>query len=191
MTMSDRARPSEHLAEIAAFRDTLSDVDPAAPTFCVGWTAHDLLAHLVAGGAEMHRLVAAKLAGHPVPATRPFAEREPAYVALPDDALRDRMVRPGLVVALDELHDRDPSATVAFTGAELTATQLMTHVRSELALHRWDLIGDDDVGRSLLAQPDLLAHGRSVLGQMLSLAEARNRPADDQGDLLVLWGRRR
>jgi uncharacterized protein (TIGR03083 family) len=191
MIVTDSATPSEQFAEITAFLDTLSDVDPDAPTFCAGWTAHDLLAHLVAGGEEMRRLVAAKLAGRPVPATRPFAEREAPFVALPDDELRDLMGRPGLLRALDELYGCDPSATVAFTGAELTATQLMTHVRSELTLHRWDLIGDDDVGRALLAQPDLLAHGRFVLGQMLSLAEARNRPADDHGDLLVLWGRRR
>ena len=191
MIVTDRATPSAQLAEITAFLDSLSHVDPDAPTFCAGWTAHDLLAHLVAGGVEIRRLVAAKLAGRPVPSTRPFTEREAPFVALPDDELRDLMGRPGLLLALDELHACDPSATVTFTGAELTATQLMTHVRSELAVHRWDLIGDDDVGRALLAQPDLLEHGRFVLGQMLSLAEARNRPADDQGDLLVLWGRRR
>lgn len=57
-------------------------------------------------------------------------------------------------------------------------------------LHRWDLIGDDEVGRDLLAQPDLLGHGRWVLEHMPSLAEARARPADDKSDLLVLWGRR-
>jgi hypothetical protein len=79
---------------------------------------------------------------------------------------------------------------VAFTGADLTAEGLMTHVRSELALHRWDLIGDDAVGRGLLAQPELLAHGRWVLTNMPTLEESRGRVDDDRGSLLVLWGRR-
>jgi uncharacterized protein (TIGR03083 family) len=170
----------------------LPAIDPSAPTRCPGWTAHDLLAHVVAGGEEMGRLVSSALAGQPVPATRAFAEREAPLRALPDAALRSRLTDGGLglLMALDELHGRDPAATVAFTGAELTATQLMTHVRSELALHRWDLVGDDDVSRALLAQPDLLAHGRWVVRNMPSLDEARRRPSDDRDDLLVLWGRR-
>lgn len=191
--MTSTTKPSDRVAEIGAFLNTLPDVAPDAPTRCDGWTAHDLLAHVVAGGEELRPLVAAALAGDPVPATRAFAVREAPFVAMPDTELRDRLAAGGLglLAALDELHARDRDATVAFTGAHLTAMQLMTHVRSELALHRWDLIGDDEVGRELLAQPDLLAHGRWVLERMPSLAEAKRRPADDRNDLLVLWGRRR
>lgn len=192
LRMNASAKPSDRTAEIEAFLGALPDVDPQAPTRCDGWTAHDLLAHVVAGGEELHRLVAARLESVAVPPTRAFAEREAPFVAMPDAELRDLLTSGGLglLVALDELHGRDPSATVAFTGAELTAMQLMAHVRSELAIHRWDLVGEDDIGRRLLAQPDLLAHGRWVLDQMPSLAEARRRPADDRSDLLVLWGRR-
>jgi len=191
--MTNGAKPSDRTAEVEAFLGTLLDVDPDGSTRCDGWTAHDLLVHVVAGGEELRRLVAAKLADEPAPATRAFAEREAPFVAMADPELRDRLTAGGLglLAMLDELHRRDPAATVAFTGAELTATQLMTHLRSELALHPWDLVGDDDLGRGLLAQPDLLAHGRWVLQQMPSLAEARHRPADDRNDLLVLWGRRR
>jgi uncharacterized protein (TIGR03085 family) len=34
-------------AERASLADILRDVGPAAPTLCAGWTAHDLVAHLV------------------------------------------------------------------------------------------------------------------------------------------------
>ena len=34
-------------AERAALSDTLDKTDPAQPTLCAGWTAHDLLAHLL------------------------------------------------------------------------------------------------------------------------------------------------
>lgn len=91
------------------------------------------------------------------------------------------------VAALDAT---DPETTVAFTGAELTANQLMTHIRSELTVHRWDLLGDDPTSAALLAQPDLLTHGRLVLTHMPTLAEAHHRPTHDRDDLLVLWGRR-
>ena len=185
-------RPSDRTLEIEAFLAALAYVDPEDATRCDSWTAHDLLAHVVAGGEELHRLVSAALAGDPALPTRGFAERERPFVAMADDELRHRLTAGGLglLVALDELHLRDPSATVAFTGAELTAMQIHTHLRSELAIHRWDLVGDDAVGAQLLEQPDLLEHGRWVLEQMPSLVESRPRPAADQGALLGLWGRR-
>jgi len=160
---------------------------------CDDWTARDLLAHVAAGGDELHRLVASALAGEAVPEIRAFANREAPFAAMPDPDLRDGLAADGLrlLVALAELHSRDPNATIALTGADLTATQLMTHVRSELVLHRWDLIGDNDLGTSLLAQPDLLVHGRWVLKHMPSLAEARRRDDGAHNDLLALWGRRR
>jgi uncharacterized protein (TIGR03083 family) len=190
--MTSTAKLSERTSEIEAFLDALTGVAPTASTYCDGWTAHDLLAHVVAGGEELHRLVAAALAGDDAQGTRAFDEREAPLVALPDRELRERMTAGGLglLASLDQLHDRDPLATVAFTGADLTPMQVMTHVRSELALHRWDLIGDDDVGRQLLGQHDLLVHGRWVLEHMPTLAESARRPANDENDLLLLWGRR-
>lgn len=40
--MTAQTRQERH-----AFADTLADVGPDAPTLCTGWTAHDLLAHIV------------------------------------------------------------------------------------------------------------------------------------------------
>ena len=174
--------------EITAFLEALDRTEPDAPTRCDGWSAHDLLAHLVAGTEEMARLVEQAVAGGPVSATRPFADREAPWRAVADPELRAAFFDVGarFVAAMEALPGDVP---VPFTGWAMSSDQLRTHARSELALHRWDLVGDDDVSDRLLAQPDLLAHGCLVLSSMPTLAEARRapRPGDD---LLALWGRR-
>jgi len=190
MTTHTDTRPSSHTAELTAFLDALAVTPADAPTACPGWTAHELVAHLVAGAQEIAALVDARLAGRPARPTRSFEEREAPWRARHDDELRGALYDGArLLTALDAMHERDPELTVAFTGWEMTATQLMTHVRSELALHRWDLVGDDAVGDALLAQPVLLAHARLALARMPTLAEARRAPVEGD-DLLARWGRR-
>jgi hypothetical protein len=153
--------------EAAAFLEALDRTPPDARTACAGWTAHDLVAHLAAGAAEMADLTEATVAGEPPRATREFSEREAPYVALDDRKLRERLVVEALrldaaVEALDAT-----GTTVEFAGRSLSAADLRMHGRSEAALHRWDLVGDDECGTSLLAQPELTAHAVVVLNQML------------------------
>jgi uncharacterized protein (TIGR03083 family) len=173
--------------ELAAFVDALDRTAPDAPTRCARWSAHDLLAHMVAGTEEMARLIEQAAAGDAVPPTRGFAERERPWRAVPDEELRAAFVVVGgrFAAALRALPG---GRTVPFTGWAMSRDQLVTHARSELVLHRWDLVGDDALGAGLLDQPDLLAHGRLALASMPTLAEARRvpRPGDD---LLALWGR--
>jgi hypothetical protein len=57
--------------------------------------------------------------------------------------------------------------TVPFAGRRLDANELTMHGRSEAALHRWDLAGDDDTSEELLRQPELTVHAVSVLNTML------------------------
>jgi len=45
------------------------------------------------------------------------------------------------------------------------------HSRSERSLHRWDIIGRDDIGWAMLAQPELTLHALKVLTEMPVLAE--------------------
>jgi hypothetical protein len=143
---------------------------------------------MVAGTEEMARLIEQAASGEAVSPTRPFGEREAPWRAVPDLELRAAFFDVGarFASALDSLPSR---RLVPFTGWDMTVEQLRTHARSELALHRWDLVGDDEVGAGLLAQPDLLAHGRVALASMPTLAEARRVPQPDD-DLLALWGRR-
>jgi len=174
--------------ELTAFLATLATTDPNAPTRCEGWTTHDLLAHMVAGTEEMTRLIEQSVAGGAVSPTRGFAVREAPWRAAPDVELRAAFLDVGasFVTALDCLPDDE---LVPFTGWAMTSQQLRLHARSELALHRWDLVGDDVTSRRLLDQPDLLAHGRAVLAHMPTLREARRAPLPGD-DLLAIWGRR-
>ena len=190
--MDTATRPSDHTREFEALATAIDRVPPDGPTSCPGWTAHDLIAHLVAGAGEMQRLVTHHLEGRPPTPTRSFAEREAPFRSMDDGALRQAIWTIGgqLITTLDVLHEERPTETVAFTGAELTADRLTTHIRSEAAIHRWDLVGDDPISAELLAQRDLIEHGRWALDQMPSLSESARRPVDDRDALLVLWGRR-
>lgn len=197
-TATSSPSPSQPSAEFVAFLTAVRDLPPQAPTACPGWTVHDLLAHVVAGAQEIARLVEEAVAGGPVSGTRAFEEREAPLRAVADPELRNLLFTEGarLQSGLEALHAADPSRTVPFTGWAMTVDQVRTHLRSELALHRWDLVGDDDAGRALLAQPDLFAHALDVRRHMLALAEVARSlpeqldllPAADR--LLAVWGRR-
>lgn len=170
----DRLAPTGHcgaMDEATAFLDTLQRSAPSARTACAGWTAHDLVAHLTAGAAEMADLTEAAAAGRAERATRDFATREAPYVAMPDDELRDRLVVEALRLnaAIEALrHDgTGVETTVPFAGRRLGPRELAMHGRSEAALHRWDLAGDDHISAELLAQPELTAHAVEVLNTML------------------------
>jgi hypothetical protein len=64
------------------------------------------------------------------------------------------------------------SETVAFTGRAMTAADFAMHTRSECAVHRWDLVGRDDVGWAMPSQPELGRHAVTVLSSMNSLRES-------------------
>jgi uncharacterized protein (TIGR03083 family) len=155
--------------EATALLATLEVTAPDAPTACAGWKAHELVAHLAAGAAEMADLTESVLAGRGDRATRGFTEREAPFIALADDELRDRLVTEALRLnaAVEALARTDPVLSVPFSERRMTASDLVMHGRSEAAIHRWDLVGDDAVGRDLLCQPELTVHAVSVLGTML------------------------
>ena len=169
--------------EATALLATLAVTPPRAPTACAGWTAHELVAHLAAGAAEMADLVEGAER-----ATRAFDEREAPYVALDDDELRSRLVTEALRLQA-AVQALGTEATVAFSGRRLTAAELSMHGRSEAALHRWDLAGDDDTSRELLAQPELTAHAVAVLNSMVNgSSEAVARRVAGLDDVRLAFG---
>jgi hypothetical protein len=184
--------------ELEVFLRALGATAPDAPTACSGWSAHELVAHLAAGSKEMARLVNRRLELGPdadIGPTVPFEEREPPCRALADRVLRRMFVREGLALtdAIVRLQKAGPGVTVTFTGSVLTVDDLIRHGRSELVLHRWDLVGTDATSRRLLDDPELLEHGRHVLTEM-GLPEAALGPYAGQGlstaeAILLLWGR--
>jgi hypothetical protein len=107
-----------------------------------------------------------------------------------------------LTAILAALDDLSPNALTSCPGwtahRTVPVAGFATHLRSEDALHRWDLVGDDDVSADLLAQEELLRHavtfiGRPLIGRGLSAGAgddpfvARVRSVD-QADLIVEAG---
>ncbi len=155
--------------ETDAFFAALEQTAPDACCACLGWTAHELVAHLVAAAIEVALNLEAYGEGRPVPATRGFEEREAPWRA--KDAATLRRDLPGALgrmrAALDAVLEADPDAVVPWTRRQMVVATFVTHLRSELALHRFDLVGDDEESMVLLSQPELTAHAVSVLGPPL------------------------
>lgn len=78
---------------------------------------------------------------------------------------------------------------MAFSGRRMSVGEIQMHGRSEAALHRWNLCEDDEAGDELLGQPELTAHGVTVLNAMLPgsaetpRSERRWPSSDHLGDL--------
>lgn len=160
--------------EAVEFVNAVMSNPPDRVTACDGWTNHELLAHLAAGGAELGAIVGAHLEGAPIPPTTPFEVREAVFRSMADGDLRRAYLAggAGLTNALAEMLRRNPTATVPFTGWEMDGATLITHIRSELAIHRWDLVGDDDISFDLLSQPELTRHAVRALHQFVGLRES-------------------
>jgi len=156
------------------------------------------VAHLAAGSEEMARLVEMRLELGPdadIGPTRSTEEREARYRAMTDTALRRRFVLEGmrLTDGILKLRAAGDNLTVTFTEWDMTPEQMVLHGRSELALHRWDLVGPDQESLELLECPELFVHGQTVLARMGQLpdCEAKSSTASAPGAtaLLHLWGR--
>lgn len=157
--------------EAEAFFDVLDAVPPGAVTACRGWTAHELIAHIASGADAFANQIEAHLAGDPVPEFGAWQEREPPYRALTDTALRRRLVVADerMNAAFDAMLAGDPTVAVPEVGWGLPVAELVTHMRQEFAIHRWDLLGDDEAGLELLGQPVLVEHSVALLaGSLLS-----------------------
>lgn len=165
--------------EASAFAQTPVATPPDRVTACNGWTTHELLAHLVAGGIEIATIVSAFLQNAAIPPTRSFDEREENFRAMDPHSLRNAFLESGsgLVDLLVAMNERSETATVPFIGWEMDAVTMITHVRSELALHRWDLAGDDELSVELLSQPEFAIHAVRSLNAFASLRENPTRRA--------------
>lgn len=154
------------------FISTLSGLQATAPTWCAGWSAHDLTAHVAAAAEERANLIEEHVAGAPPRATRPWDVREPPLRAMTDAALRKQLVEQAMrfELALAALRADD---TIAYTGWTMSAERLRMHSHSEAALHRWDLVGDDDVGARLLSDPAMVTHALAVFDAVPALPEAQ------------------
>ena len=178
---------------------------PPAPTACPGWLAHDVLAHAVAGGAEIGRLVGNRLAGERDGPTIAFETREPPFRALPYDQLVD-LVAAGGLGALFEAWAEGGLATVTFTGWQMDVATMAAHAvrslgsfgvideRATLRTERMLARGHASLGVRLRSADVADVHIRAdVMGTVVELVEPAGDAAvelDAGSRLLALWGRR-
>jgi hypothetical protein len=75
----------------------------------------------------------------------------------------------------------EPDAMIPFTGQQMSAANFAMHSRSECAIHRWDMVGDDEVSWRLLSQPEITKHAVDVLAPMLFSRGCGTSPAPAAG----------
>ena len=195
---------SVQINETQAFLETLDGLPPTAATACAGWTVHEITAHMAAGADEIARLFEAYGEGLPVPATRGWEEREAPYRAMDDPALRRQLFTASarMASAMGAVFSNEPDAVIPFTNMPMKAASFAMHSRSECAIHRWDMVGDDEVSWQLLSQPEMTQHAVNLLGPLLlsrgcagvapaSPFSARLRTAGAAGHRRAPWRHRR
>ena len=161
--------------EFVEFVTALESNDPGALTACPGRTVHSIGAHLAGNCREIALHVEAQLAGRPLTRTRAFDEREPEFRVMAAPQLL-RCVVDGeqrLRAGLGELLARDEDPILRWTGRQVHAAGFLKHSRSECAVHRWDIVGDDAVSAVLLSQQDLFEHVITFLGALPMTARGR------------------
>ena len=190
-TMDDvaNAENASLVDEGEAFVATLLAASPSQLTACRGRTVHEVTAHLAAGSEEIADLIESHLAGAGPRPTRSFDEREAPYRAMDDATLRRHFfeqVERSKQARQRLAHHADDA--VLFTGRAMPAAESVTHFRSERAIHRWDIVGRDEIGWEMLARPDLTLHALKILTDMTVLPETldnRLRAAGRSGDFEV------
>jgi hypothetical protein len=168
----------ERSREADAFLTTIDAAAPEAVSACVGWTTHEIVAHVTGIAVEVSRHLEPYLLGEPVPKTRRFEEREAPLQALGHvDLLRRLDSEEGRMRDLvAEVLDREPDAVIPWTGRHMAVAKFIPHLRNEHALHRWDVAGEDDISRQLLGHDDLVDHSVVELGQILLVAGRKHDP---------------
>ena len=177
---------SDQQDSVEYFLAAINSVPAHAPTACAGWTAHHIAAHLAAGFEEVNDLIEVFHAGRPSRDTRTFDEREAPFLAMADDTLRERLLGHSTTMrkVLADFRAAGPDAVFQFNGAPFTAAQMTTHRDGELALHRWDLMGDDAISEELLSNPAFTRHAVFLLNALPMLTEA---PTHRVAGVAALW----
>lgn len=160
-----------NIPEAQHFLDAVAVADPDQLTACSAWRVHELVAHLAAGAAEVARNLEAYARGgvEEVPTTRSLDEREVPFRAMTfadlQIALSDGVIKQANL--LSTILGRDPDAVTPWTGRQMPVAAFVNHTRNEFAIHRWDIVGNDELSDELLADPALTKHAVTALGRVL------------------------
>jgi mycothiol maleylpyruvate isomerase-like protein len=166
------AAPEVRDEAMRAFVSAVSSRKATAPTWCPGWSTHEVVAHVAAAAQERANLIEEHRLGQSCRPTRSWEVREPPFRALPYAVLRQRLVSEAVRFER-AVSAMSSTESIEYTGWTMTAERLRTHSRSEAVLHRWDLVGDDETSRRLLSEPALTDHAVEVFNALPALLEAR------------------
>ena len=171
----------ERSIEANAFLTTIDAASPEAVSACEGWTTHEIAAHVTGIAMEVIRHLEPYLQGEAVPDTRSFEEREAPLQALGHTELLRRLdsEESQMRRLVAEVLDREPNAVIPWTGRHMAVAKFIPHLRNEHALHRWDVVGEDDISRQLLGSDELVDHSIAELGQILLVAGRKHDPDPD------------
>jgi hypothetical protein len=141
---------------------------PDAGTWCEAWTTRDVLIHQTGNAEEMARVLAAHLAGFPVP-TRGFDREIPFRVLNDTEMWETFLARCERLAEVADTAERDlpGDEEISWTGRTVTPAFFAEHMREELVLHRWDLTGDDATATRALAEPWMTTHSVELVGKPL------------------------
>jgi uncharacterized protein (TIGR03083 family) len=132
--------------EVAQLGRALRALDAAgwaAPSWCEGWSVHDVAAHMAESNDRFYQIVAAALAGGRIPDFTPAerAERQAAVKAGSPSALVAQLEERANATfdLLEAASAQDLARTVTVPAGQLTLAQLGPQRLSECALHTWDI----------------------------------------------------
>jgi uncharacterized protein (TIGR03083 family) len=167
--------------EAEAFLATVQRIDPASVSRCEGWTAHEIVAHVAGIALEVNRHLDPYLQEDPVPETRSFDEREAPLQAMEHHDLLPRLEaeEKRMRNLVSDVLEKDPDSTIKWTGRRMGVAKFIPHLRNEHALHRWDLVGDNEDEPPIVGQPDLVEHSVEELGRILVVAGRKHDPTPD------------
>ncbi len=129
----------------------------------------DIVIHQAGHAEELARVLEGHLAGALVD-TRGFEQREQPYRVMSAADLWAALV--SRIEQLAEVSqaaakDLPPGADVAWTGRTMKVPWFAEHMREELVLHRWDIVGDDKIAGVALAEPWMTEHTVLAVGRPL------------------------
>src|ERR1035441_199688 len=159
---------TERFPEWEPFTYAVEERRPETGTWCEAWTVRDIVAHQAGNAEELARVLGAHLVGDPV-GTRGFEEREAPYRAMTDverwSALLSRMAELSEGAAASD--SLAPHNDAAWTRRSMKVPWFAEHMREELALHGWDITGDDDTATKTLSEPWMTDHSVIAVGRPL------------------------
>lgn len=152
--------------ETKAFFETAKSEDPDGVTRNEGRTVRFLVAHIASAFEELSRHVEGVESGELVHRTKTFEEREEPFLQLDWHELLDSF-EPAYYrfsEVYERVLSRDPDQELRWTNRVVRLDGFQKHVRNESALHRWDIVGDDDLSMELLSNHSLTKHTIDFLG---------------------------